>query len=86
MWLVRSHPPPPSLLPAVVWSGWACIPEACLFVLVFITTWLSSHWLPVQSYLYQIREALVSFAVVTHILRMPCLPEDFTRGILAVNP
>lgn len=87
MWLVRFRPPPPlSLLPSVVWSGWASIPEACLFVLVFITTWLSSHSLPVQSYLYQIREASVSSAVITHILRMPCLPKDFTCGLLTGNP
>lgn len=79
-------PPPPSLLPTVVWRGWAGIPEACLFVLVFITIWLSSHLLPVQSYLYQIGEALVSSAVITHILRMPFIPKDFTRGILAGNP
>lgn len=80
-------PPPPSLLPIVVWRGWAGIPEACLFVLVFITIWLSSHLLPVQSYLYQIGEAWVSSsAVITHILRMPFIPKDFTRGILAGNP
>lgn len=79
-------PPPPSLLPAVVRSGWAGVPEACVFVLVFVTTWLPSHLLPAQSYLYQIGEALVSFAAITHILRMPGIPEDFTRGIVTGNP
>lgn len=28
----------------------------------------------------------MSFAVLTHILRRPCAPKDFTRGILTGNP
>lgn len=51
-----------------VWPGWAGLPEACLFVLVSIASWLSSHLLPMQSYLYQVPAAWVSFAVITHIL------------------
>lgn len=52
----------------VVWPGWAGLPKACLFVLVSIASWLSSHLLPMQSYLYQVPAAWLSFAVITHIL------------------
>jgi hypothetical protein len=81
---LRPPPPPPSLLLTVVSSGWAGIPEACLFVLVFITIWLSSHLLPVQSYLYQLK-SFAELHVTTHILRMPSIPGDFACGILTGN-
>lgn len=60
------------------WVGVAGRPPGGLFVLIFITFWLSSHLLPVLSYLYQIRAALLSLAVISHILRMPRVPRPFT--------
>lgn len=82
-WLwVQLHPPPPppSLLLMVAYSSWAHSPEACLFVLVFITLWLSSISCRCRT-IYINKRSPGEPALITHSLRMPfraVLPGHFS--------
>lgn len=82
LWVqLRPPPPPPSLLLMVAYSSWAHSPEACLFVLVFITLWLSSICCQCRT-IYINKRSPGEPDMITHSLRIPFTTKDFVQAVL----